>query len=200
MKISRQYYLQHDTLWLARDLIGKILCTRINSELVTSGVITETEAYLGINDKASHAWSDRRTPRTATMYCMGGMAYVYLCYGIHSLFNVVTQAENIPHAVLIRGIYPFLGKEIMNTRRFIMEHGLLSGPGKITKVLGIDTAHDRTDLTGNVIWLEDKKLKIPDDAIIVGTRIGVDYAGEDARLPYRFRLDPKAIGFLEQLH
>jgi DNA-3-methyladenine glycosylase len=168
--------------------------------MVTSGVITETEAYLGINDKASHAWSDRRTRRTATMYCMGGIAYVYLCYGIHSLFNVVTQGQDVPHAVLIRGIYPVQGKEMMRTRRVIMEPGLMAGPGKITKVLGIDTTHDRTDLTGDVVWLEDQKLKIPDSAVIVGSRIGVDYAGEDAKLPYRFRLDPKAVGILEQFH
>src|SRR5690606_19477666 len=103
MKLDRLYYQQSDVVAISRNLIGKVICTNINDEY-TSGIITETEAYAGVGDKASHAYGDRRTNRTETMYMQGGYAYVYLCYGIHHLFNIVTNVEGVPNAVLLRGI------------------------------------------------------------------------------------------------
>src|SRR4051812_21670161 len=109
-KLKASYYANTDVVFLAKDLIGKTLCTRINNKL-TCGIITETEAYAGIIDKASHAYGGRRTNRTETMYSKGGVSYVYLCYGIHRLFNIVTNTVDVPHAILIRAIYPTKGIE-----------------------------------------------------------------------------------------
>lgn len=187
MKLSRDFYLQHDVVALARQLIGKVLVTNFNGEY-TSGVITETEAYAGAVDKASHAYGERRTPRTETMYAQGGTGYVYLCYGIHHLFNVVTNVEGIPHAVLIRGVKPLEGIDIMRVRRnFPKTDKILSaGPGTVSQALGIRTSHDKADLLGEHIWIEDRGIVVPDDRVKITPRIGVDYAGEDAKLPYRF--------------
>lgn len=185
-KIPLDYYRNTDTLELARDLIGKLIFTQTIKNQVCGGIITETEAYLGAGDKASHAYNYRRTPRTQTMYMPGGVTYIYLCYGIHHLFNIVCQKSDIPHAVLIRGIFPVFGKEIMmkNTGKNALQP--LNGPGKLTKALGITTQHNNTQLDGNTIWLEDHKIKISDNNITVTPRIGIDYAGEDSSLPYRF--------------
>lgn len=187
MKLPRSYYLQPDVVALSKDLIGKVLCTRFDDQL-TSGIITETEAYAGINDKAAHVYGDRRTKRTETMYQEGGHAYVYLCYGIHHLFNIVTNIQDIPNAVLLRGIQPLEGIEIMKNRRgkSKVAKGFSSGPGTATQALGIKTIHDKTDLTEDMIWIEDRGIVIDQKNIFVGPRIGVDYAEEDALLPYRF--------------
>lgn len=187
MKLSRDFYLQDDVVALARTLIGKVLFTYIDGRL-TAGIITETEAYAGVVDKASHAYGGRRTNRTETMYAQGGTGYVYLCYGIHHLFNVVTNVEGTPHAVLIRGVKPLKGIDIIRERRkFPKNDKLLSaGPGTVSQALGILTKHDRTDLLGNTIWIEDHSIVVPNDKVKITPRIGVDYAGEDAKLPYRF--------------
>ncbi|MES2680863.1 MAG: DNA-3-methyladenine glycosylase [Bacteroidota bacterium] len=185
-KLKSSYYLNNDVVFLARDLIGKTLCTRINNKL-TCGVITETEAYAGVTDKASHAYGGRRTNRTETMYSKGGVSYVYLCYGIHRLFNIVTNKKDIPHAILIRAIYPTKGiPEIIKRRGLPLSDNLCVGPGKVSQALGIDLIHNGLSLTGNQIWVQDDHIKIKQEEILVGTRIGVDYAGEDAKLPYRF--------------
>lgn len=188
MKLSQQYYLHPDVLFLAKDLLGKVLVTKING-IRTSGIISETEAYHGVHDKASHAYGGRRTPRTETMYAKGGVAYVYLCYGIHHLFNVVTNIEDIPHAILIRGIEPLEGTHEMLMRKNIskIKKGMGIGPGNVTRCLGIHTGMDKTDLSGKKIWIEDRGIRIPENKIIVGPRVGVDYAGKDALLPYRFQ-------------
>lgn len=190
MKIPAAYYLNENVVEIATDLIGKVLCTRING-VITSGIICETEAYAGINDKASHAYGGRRTQRTETMFSKGGIAYVYLCYGIHHLFNVVTNQEDIPHAVLVRGIFPLDGIESMKKRKNIsrLTKGWSIGPGNVSKVLGITTKLDGFNLTGNKIWIEDQSLKIDKNKIIAGPRVGVDYAGEDAKLSYRFQYE-----------
>jgi DNA-3-methyladenine glycosylase len=180
------YYLNPDVVFLARDLIGKTLCTRINKKL-TGGIITETEAYAGVIDKASHAYGGRRTNRTETLYGKGGVSYVYLCYGIHRLFNIVTNEKEIPHAILIRAIYPTIGvKEIVKRRGVKLSANLCVGPGKVSQALGIDLVHNNISLTGKEIWVQDDGIKIKASDIQVGPRIGVDYAGEDAKLPYRF--------------
>lgn len=184
--LEASYYLHTDVVFLARDLIGKTLCTRIGNTL-TCGIITETEAYAGVTDKASHAYGGRRTSRTETMYSTGGVSYVYLCYGIHRLFNIVTNAQDIPHAILICAIYPTIGiEEIVKRRGAKLSHHLCVGPGKVSQALGINLLHNNLSVTGNEIWLQDDHVKINQSDIHAGPRIGVDYAGEDAKLPYRF--------------
>ena len=185
--LKASYYLNSDVVFLARDLIGKTLCTNINNKL-TCGIITETEAYAGVDDKASHAYGGRRTARTETMYSKGGVSYVYLCYGIHKLFNIVTNKEGIPHAILIRAIYPTTGLEEILKRRHAakLTKNLCVGPGKVTEALGINLLHNNVSLNGEEIWLRDDNIKINKNDIQTGPRIGVDYAGFDATLPYRF--------------
>jgi DNA-3-methyladenine glycosylase len=187
VKLSRDFYLQDDVVALARMLIGKVLFTYIDERL-TAGIITETEAYAGVVDKASHAFGGRRTNRTETMYAQGGTGYVYLCYGIHHLFNVVTNVEGVPHAVLIRGVKPLEGIDIIRERRKFPKNDkiLAAGPGTVSQALGILTKHDGVDLTGDTIWIDDKGFSLPDNDVKITPRIGVDYAGEDAKLPYRF--------------
>ncbi len=192
--VGRDFFLQSNVTTIARDLLGKHLVSRMDGEF-TSGIICETEAYAGVTDRASHAFGGRRTARTEVMYATGGIAYVYLCYGVHSLFNVVTNAEGIPHAVLIRGIIPLEGKEIMLRRagKEKVTKGFATGPGKVSKLLGIHYSHSGLILSdhpgkgkNSVIWIEDHGRVITPDMILQGPRIGVDYAGEDALLPYRF--------------
>lgn len=187
MKLPLSYYYNQDVLFLAQDLLGKVLFTEINGE-IAAGIIVETEAYNGISDKASHAYGGRRTDRTETLYNQGGISYVYLCYGIHHLFNVVTSVENDPHAVLVRAVEPLIGKEIMELRRNMpaSKAAISSGPGSAAKALGIDRSFNKKDLNGNEIWIEDHGIQYPSDDIVAGPRIGVAYAQEDALLPWRF--------------
>lgn len=187
--LKREYFIENDTLWLARDLLGKVLYSATDNAQITAGVITETEAYLAPNDKASHAFGNKRTKRTQTMFLEGGVAYIYLCYGIHHLFNIVTNKENIAHAILVRSLMPINGFHQMQSRLGKQVPFLLNGPGKLTRGLGIKTIHNAENLTGSVIWLEDLKISIPNNKINIGPRIGVDYAGEDALLPYRYFID-----------
>ncbi|KFE99023.1 DNA-3-methyladenine glycosylase [Chryseobacterium luteum] len=186
-KLPPSYYLNQDVIFLAKDLLGKILFTEIDGR-ITAGIIVETEAYFGVIDKASHAYGGRRTGRTETLYSPGGVSYVYLCYGIHHLFNVVTSVEGEPHAVLVRAIEPLIGTETMELRRNMpaSKAAISSGPGSAAKALGIDRSFNNKDLTENEIWIEDRDIKYSPDEIIAGPRIGVDYAREDALLPWRF--------------
>jgi len=158
-KLQADFYQREDVLLISRELLGKVLCTNFHGKL-TSGIIVETEAYAGVTDKASHAYGGRRTKRTETMYAKGGSAYVYLCYGIHHLFNIVTNKENIPHAVLIRAIQPLDGIEIMLQRRNKkkVDQSLTAGPGSLTRALGITVKDSGTLLMDNLIWLEDQNI------------------------------------------
>ena len=187
MKLDRDFYIREDVAELARELLGKYLFTRIGGHL-TGGIITETEAYEGETDRASHAWNGRRTPRTEVMYAGGGVAYIYLCYGMHSLLNIVTNMEGIPHAVLIRGVRPVEGIKVMLERsgkkKITSETG--TGPGRVSRILGLHYSMTGTLLTGDMIWLEDRGIVPGEHEIIITQRIGVDYAGPDALLPYRF--------------
>jgi DNA-3-methyladenine glycosylase len=195
MIIPTSFYQHDDVAGISRQLLGKVLCTVIEGYL-TTGIITETEAYAGKTDKASHAYNGRRTARTEIMFRNGGISYVYLCYGIHSLFNVVTSTEGNPHAVLIRAIIPLEGKEVMQQRQEGRALGRDSGtgPGRLSSLLGIHFVHTGLPLEKAVdknkvaIWIEDRNFVVKEDMIISGPRIGVDYAGEDALLPYRFRV------------
>ena len=189
MKLAQSFYLRNDVVGIARELLGKVACTQIDGKLTTA-LITETEAYAGVADTASHAYGDRRTNRTEPMYGTGGVAYVYLCYGIHHLFNVVTNQADVPHAILIRAGRPLSGTELMLERRrkSKVDKNLLGGPGSFAQALGIKTSDSGTGLSGGRIWIEDQGLDADDDKIVAGPRVGIDYAEEDARRPYRFRL------------
>jgi len=188
-KLSLAFYEREDTLTIARELLGKLIITKFD-DITTAGRIVETEAYCGITDRASHAYKGRRTPRTENMYQKGGVAYVYLCYGIHHLFNVVTNKNDVPHAVLIRAIEPWSGKEAMMQRsnRPVWDVNIGSGPGNVTKALGIMTEHSGVNLQSEKLYLAEDDYVLPSAGIIVTPRIGVDYAGEDAALPYRFAI------------
>lgn len=186
-KLPYSFYQQEDVVDLAIQLLGKQLYTRING-CVTSGTIVETEAYNGVTDKASHAYGTRFTPRTATMYEAGGITYVYLCYGIHHLLNVVTGSKNNPQAVLIRGIEPLTGVEVMLARRNMSSIAprITAGPGSVAKALGIDKHLNAKDLLGDEIWIEDNGIQINPDLVVSSPRVGVDYAEDHALLPWRF--------------
>ena len=190
MKLATEFYLRDDVVAISRELIGKVLCTNING-VRTDAIITETEAYAGITDKASHAFGDRRTKRTEPMYGPGGTAYVYLCYGIHHLFNVVTNVKGVPHAVLVRAGKPVEGLDVILLRRnrTRVDKTLMGGPGTVSQALGIKTDMTGTSLHGRRIWIEDRGMAVLDTDVSVGPRVGVDYAQEDAARPYRFSLD-----------
>ncbi len=196
--LQESFYIRPDVVQIAKDLLGKILITRFDNQL-TSGMITETEAYAGISDKASHAYGGRRTSRTNVMYSKGGVAYVYLCYGIHSLFNVVTNVEGIPHAVLIRALKPLEGIEVMLQRsnKTHLTRNLGTGPGRLSRILGIHYTHTGQKITAAKnqnslkILIADQGIDLNDFLIVSTPRIGVDYAKEDAKLPYRFLLKQK---------
>lgn len=191
MKLPVEFYLRDDVVKIARELIGKVIFTNFNNE-ITAGVISETEAYAGAVDKASHAWNNRRTARTEVMFQNGGISYVYLCYGMHHLFNVVTAQVGVPNAVLLRGIHPLKGLAVMENRRNMSagRKTFADGPGKASQALGITTSENGTDLQSERIWIEDHGFCPEDSEVLVGPRIGVEYAGEDAKLPYRFVLKP----------
>jgi DNA-3-methyladenine glycosylase len=187
MKLPVEFYTHNDVLGIARNLLGKYLLTCIDG-VISGGYIVEVEAYNGIIDKASHAYGNRQTPRTKTMYMQGGVAYVYLCYGIHEMFNVVTSVEGEPHAVLIRAIVPTDGIDVIMARRnlTVFKPVITSGPGSVAKALGISRLMNANSLSGDVIWIEDRGLSFTGEEIVTAPRIGVDYAKEDALLPYRF--------------
>jgi len=188
MIVKKDFYLRNDVVQIAQDLLGTILYTRIDNE-ITSGIIVETEAYCGSIDKASHAYPDRLTKRNRVMFKDGGKAYVYLIYGIHYLFNIVTNKSSKADAVLIRALEPVSGLDIMMERRKTNTlKRITSGPGILSKAMGIDTSLYGEDLTGRKVWLECGNRDSINKKIIKTTRIGVDYAGEDAKLPWRFYL------------
>jgi len=185
-KLTTAFYRQKDVVKIARELLGKMLVTEIDG-VRTAGRIVETEAYAGVTDRASHAWNERRTNRTAVMYLPGGLAYVYLIYGIHYLFNVTTNVKDTPHAVLIRALEPVDGIADMKARFLHPPANITAGPGNLSKALGIHTTLTGESLTGRKIWIEDAP-PLPEEEIIASTRVGVAYAGEDAYLPYRFHI------------
>ena len=194
-RLPREFYLREDVVAVSRDLLGKVLCSRLGGA-VTRALITETEAYAGEGDRASHAWGGRRTRRTEPMYAQGGTAYVYLCYGIHHLFNVVTAGADVPHAVLVRAGEPVEGLPTMLRRRGkrVPDRTLLAGPGSLARALGITTRLTGTSLLAGPVWIEDHGIEIRDTAIAAGPRVGVDYAGDDAQRPWRFTVAGRGAG------
>jgi DNA-3-methyladenine glycosylase len=186
-KLPYSFYQQDEVVDLAIQLLGKRLYTCIGGE-ITAGIIVETEAYQGVTDKASHAYGNRFTQRTSTMYEAGGITYVYLCYGIHHLLNVVTGSKNNPHAVLIRAVEPTDGLPLMLTRRNMesLAPRITAGPGSVAKAFGVDRHLNAKDLLGDEIWIEDDGVKVDPSQIVASPRVGVDYAGDHALLPWRF--------------
>src|SRR5690349_12831264 len=188
-KLDTGFYNRADVVKIAKELIGKVLVTQFG-EVITSGRIVETEAYAGPIDRASHAFGGRRTNRTEVMYQPGGTAYVYLCYGIHHLFNVVTNKKDVPHAILIRALEPIQGVNTMlaRTGKKQADYTLTKGPGNVSKALGIVTKHTGWSLFSDEMYIATDDFVVAQKNIIATPRIGVDYAGEDAKLPYRFIL------------
>lgn len=189
-RLSTDFYRRTDVLLVARDLLGKVLVTHLEGRL-TSGLITEVEAYRAPDDRACHAWNNRRTKRTEVMFREGGTAYIYLCYGIHHLFNVVTAPEEVAHAILIRAVEPLEGIETMSKRRnTVLSPRLTTGPGALSQALGLTTVWTGQSLTDpeTPVWIEDRGRLVPDAGIVAGPRIGVDYAGECAAWEWRFWL------------
>lgn len=188
-KLSPDFYNRTDVLKIAKELLGKLLVTHFGGH-ITAGRIVETEAYRGEIDRASHAYGGRRTKRTEVMYGEAGTAYVYLCYGIHHLFNVVTNRRDIPHAILVRAVEPVHGIDTMlqRTGKKKADHTLTRGPGNVSRALGIFTQHTGWNLNSDELFIASDGF-LPRRKDIGSTpRIGVDYAGEDAALPYRFAL------------
>jgi len=186
-KLPKSYYNNTDTLFLAEDLLGKVLYTQKDG-MLTGGRIVETESYFGVMDKASHAFNGKRTSRTEPMYREGGVAYVYLCYGIHHLLNIVTSGAADPQCVLIRSIEPLVGIDVMALRRHVLPEkpSFSNGPGSAAKALGIDASFNDALLTDDRIWIEDQGLKYNPAQIGKAARIGIAYAKEHAPLPLRF--------------
>lgn len=186
-KLSLDFYRRENVLQIAEELMGKLLITNKDG-ILTSGRIVECEAYAGTPDKASHAFGGRRTNRNEIMYGEGGTAYVYLCYGIHHLFNVVTHAKDTPHAILVRSLEPVKGMKdmLIRTGKSKVDNTLTRGPGNVSRALGIFTKDNGTLLTGKNIYLADDGFVYAKKEIFTSSRIGVDYAGKDALLPYRF--------------
>lgn len=189
MKLPLSFYRQTDVVHIAKTLLGKYIFTNIDDE-ITGGMIVETESYKGVEDKASHAYNGRYTERTKTMYEAGGVTYVYFCYGMHFLLNIVTNKKNIPHAVLLRAIEPTVGIEAMLKRRNKSKalRSLTAGPGALSQALGVDKMLNNVKLNSSIIWIEDKNFKVEERDIIKSPRVGVDYSEEHALLPWRFRL------------
>jgi DNA-3-methyladenine glycosylase len=193
MKLSREFYTREDTLQVSRELLGKLLVVIDGSGRRVSGMIVETEAYMGEIDRAAHSFGGRRTPRNEITYAAGGHVYVFFIYGMYYQLNFVTGPADHPHVALIRGIEPVEGIEIMRERRGPMpDKNLTSGPGKLCIAFGIDRGLNGEDLFGNKIWLEDYKT-FSDDEISIGKRIGIDYAQEYAEKPWRFWVKDNAF-------
>ena len=186
-KIDISFYKRDDVLQIAKELLGKILVTKWNG-IITSGRIVEVEAYNGINDKASHSFGGRRTKRNEIMYADGGVVYVYLCYGIHHLFNVVTNGKETPHAILIRALEPIKGIDEMLRRvgKNKLDTTLTRGPGNLSRALGLFSFHSGQSLLGKDLFIVSDDFIYKKNEIIASPRIGVDFAWKDALLPYRF--------------
>jgi DNA-3-methyladenine glycosylase len=188
VKLKSEFYLGKNVVKIARDLLGKGLFTNTNGS-ITGGMIVETEAY-SWKERGCHAYGARKTQRNAIMFEQGGHAYVYLCYGMHHLFNVVTNTAGTADAVLIRAVEPLIGIEEMKLRRgsTVNHFHLTSGPGKLSKALGIDRRLNGKYLLDDEVWIEDLGKKITAKNIEATPRIGIDYAGDDALLPWRFTI------------
>jgi DNA-3-methyladenine glycosylase len=185
-KLPHSFYERADVVQIARELLGKVLVTAWDG-VHTSGRIVETEAYAGQQDKASHAYRGH-TPRTSVLFETSGTAYVYLCYGLHQMFNIATNIPGIPHAILIRAVEPLEGIEAMlqRTGKKVVDASLTRGPGNVGKAFGFHRSQTGLSLQGDDLFIADDGYIVDPGKLGVSPRIGVAYAGEDALLPYRF--------------
>lgn len=188
-RLSERFFTNQDTVRVARDLLGKLLVVPTDDGTRVSGMIVETEAYLGIEDKAAHSYGGRRTARNEITYSEGGHVYVFFVYGMYYQLNLVTGAADHAHVVLIRGLEPIEGIEIMRERRgrSMPDKNLTSGPGKLTIAMGIDRSFNGEHLSGDRIWVEEFR-KYRSTEIESGPRVGIDYAEEFIDMPWRFWL------------
>ena len=187
-KLPLSFYNRDDVVLVAKELLGKIVVTKIDN-IITSGRIVETEAYVGHTDKASHSYNGKRTARNEHMYAGPGTAYIYICYGMHQMLNVVTNKKDIPDAILIRALEPIDGIEdmLLRTSKITFDNTLTKGPGNVGKALGISKMHSGLLLLDDVITIyEDTKFSVDEKDIGISKRIGIDSAGDDSLLPYRF--------------
>ncbi len=185
-KLPESFYVRNEVTQIAKELLGKVLVTVWNGKK-TSGRIVETEAYAGEVDKASHAFKGK-TGRTNVMYQNGGIAYVYLCYGLHQMFNIVTGATGTPHAVLIRGVEPLEGIDVMlqRTGKKVLDEPLTRGPGNVGKAFGFHRSQSGISLQSAEMYIADDGYQVDASLIQTSPRIGVAYAGEHALWEYRF--------------
>ncbi|MEJ7627532.1 MAG: DNA-3-methyladenine glycosylase [Ferruginibacter sp.] len=187
-RIPLSFFSRTDVVSIAKELLGKIVYTNIGGA-ITSGRVVETEAYVAHTDKASHSFGGRRTPKNEHMYETAGTTYVYICYGMHQMLNIVTNDKDIPDAILIRAIDPVEGIDIMlqRTGKPALDATLTRGPGNVGKALGISKKHSGLLLEGEeVVIYSDEYSDIHENKIGSSKRIGVESAGADGLLPYRF--------------
>jgi DNA-3-methyladenine glycosylase len=186
-KLDLSFYNRKNVVLIARELLGMVLVTRIDG-IRTTGRIVETEAYNGVGDRASHAFGGRRTARSEHLYGSPGTVYVYICYGMHHLFNVITNEKDVPHGVLIRALEPLEGIEqmLLRTGKDKVDYTLTRGPGNLSRAMGISKIQTGTNLFSKEIFIEDDGLRYKKEDIVVTKRISVESAREDAELPYRF--------------
>lgn len=192
-KLPREFYMR-DTVKVTKDVLGKVFVHQMDGEICRARIV-DVEAYLGTDDKAAHSYSGRPTKRTAPMFEAGGIAYVYLVYGLHYVMNIVTEREGVPEAIMLRGVQMLDLDDKVALRRYrkprhkltkTQVKNLSNGPGKLTQAMGITTKLSGVSLTGDILWLEeDEKSKEPFD-IGVDKRIGIDYAEEAVDFPLRF--------------
>lgn len=186
MKLAREFYTRDDAITVSRELLGKLLVVPTADGRRVSGMIVETEAYLGTIDKAAHSYGSRRTARNEVTYAEGGLVYVFFIYGLYHQLNVVTGPSDVPHVTLIRALEPVDGIEIMDQRRGSKRgRELTSGPGKLCMAMDIDRRFNGEDLLADKIWIEEYK-SVGSEKILTGPRIGIDYAEEFAGVPWRF--------------
>ena len=186
-KLPVEFYDRDNVVQIARDLLGKIIITKFDGH-ITSGKIVETEAYKSHADRASHAYNGKRTVRNEYMYAAPGISYVYICYGMHHLFNIVSNAKNIPDAVLIRAVEPLAGTNIMleRTGKLKLDSSLTKGPGNAAKALGIFKNHSGINLLKDEIYIADDGFIIDKSLIGISRRIGIASSGDAVLKPYRF--------------
>ncbi len=187
MKLPITFYQNDDVVVLSEKLLGKHLFTFIDGEL-TGGIIVETEAYRGPEDLGSHAYNHRRTQRNEIMYAHGGVVYMYICYGIHDMLNIVTGTEGESHAILIRALQPTVGLDIMRLRRGFDndDRRLCKGPGALAKALGLNKSFNGVSLTGDEIWIEENGPEVSAELIIACPRIGLNIVEPYKSIPWRF--------------
>lgn len=195
MKMLGREFYNRDSIIVAKELLGKVLVHEIEGQKISAKIV-ESEAYMGIEDKAAHSYGRKRTPRVEVMYGGPGFSYVFLVYGMYYCFNIVTREEGIPQAVLIRAVEPIGGFDLMAENRYKKSYnqlnksqilGLTNGPGKLCKALLIDKSLNGEDLCGSKLYVEEGKNE--KFSIVSAKRVGIDYAEEAKDYLWRFYIE-----------